>query len=95
MKDKPEDLKLREHEKVLSKNQPSSHLCIVADYLVDPTTKLAIKAIKILTQAMARVTLGIEARSRERLARLGSFENVLFKVDKKGQGLEMYRPRIS
>ncbi|KAH9318286.1 hypothetical protein KI387_020055, partial [Taxus chinensis] len=56
--DNPQDLDLLKHDKVLSKKQPSSHLRAIPDYLVDPTTEAASKAVKL-----ARVAMG-QSKSR-------------------------------
>ncbi|XP_057826995.2 DEAD-box ATP-dependent RNA helicase 16 isoform X3 [Cryptomeria japonica] len=52
--DNPKDLDLLKHDKVLSKKQPSSHLCAIPDYLVDPTTEAASKVVKLARGAMGQ-----------------------------------------
>lgn len=48
----PGDLDLLKHDKVLSKKPPAPHLRDVPEYLVDPTTREASKAIKLASAAM-------------------------------------------
>ncbi|GLJ31990.1 hypothetical protein SUGI_0644070 [Cryptomeria japonica] len=52
--DNPKDLDLLKHDKALSKRQPSSYLCSIPDYLVDPATEAARKAVKLARGAMAQ-----------------------------------------
>ncbi|KAG1341849.1 DEAD-box ATP-dependent RNA helicase 16 [Cocos nucifera] len=50
--DNPRDLDLLKHDKLLSKKAPSSHLCDVPEYLLDPTTKEASRIVKLSRAAM-------------------------------------------
>lgn len=40
------------HDKILSKTAPPSHLRVIPDYLIDPTTKQVGKALKLSRAAM-------------------------------------------
>uniref|UniRef100_A0A6V7QRI0 RNA helicase n=1 Tax=Ananas comosus var. bracteatus TaxID=296719 RepID=A0A6V7QRI0_ANACO len=48
----PRDLDLLKHDKILSKTAPPSHLRVIPDYLIDPTTKQVGKALKLSRAAM-------------------------------------------
>ncbi|KAI5075692.1 hypothetical protein GOP47_0009768 [Adiantum capillus-veneris] len=50
--DHPTDLELLKHDKVLSKRQPLPHLKTVPEYMRDPTTEAASKAVKLARAAM-------------------------------------------
>ncbi|CAM6090316.1 unnamed protein product [Calypogeia fissa] len=52
--DNPTDLELLKHDKVLSKKQPSFHLRTVPEYLRDPTTEAASRAMRISRAAMGQ-----------------------------------------
>ncbi|XP_077238452.1 P-loop containing nucleoside triphosphate hydrolases superfamily protein [Tasmannia lanceolata] len=52
--DNPRDLDLLKHDKVLSKKPPPSHLRVVPDYLLDPTTQEASKIVKLARAAMGK-----------------------------------------
>ncbi|KAJ7514469.1 hypothetical protein O6H91_23G045200 [Diphasiastrum complanatum] len=54
--DNPADLELLKHDKVLSKQQPASHLRTVPEYLRDPTTEAASMAVKAARAAMGQST---------------------------------------
>lgn len=69
--DNPKDLELLKHDKVLSKKQPSSHLCAVPDYLVDPTTQIASKAIKLAREAMGQSHSGHRGWFKRKSGRTG------------------------
>ncbi|XP_047956821.1 DEAD-box ATP-dependent RNA helicase 16-like [Salvia hispanica] len=49
--DNPKDLDLLKHDKVLSKKEPAAHLRDVPEYLLDATTKEAIKIVKLARAA--------------------------------------------
>lgn len=69
--DNPKDLELLKHDKVLSKKRPSSHLCAVPDYLVDPTTEVASKAIKLAREAMGQSHSGHRSWFKKKTGRTG------------------------
>lgn len=69
--DNPKDLELLKHDKVLSKKQPSSHLSAVPDYLVDPTTQIASKAIKLAREAMGQSQSGHRGWFKRKTGRTG------------------------
>ncbi|KAH7300616.1 hypothetical protein KP509_24G071500 [Ceratopteris richardii] len=52
--DHPTDLELLKHDKVLSKRQPLPHLKCVPEYMRDPNTEAASKALKLSRAAMGQ-----------------------------------------
>lgn len=63
--DHPTDLELLKHDKVLSKRLPLPHLKTVPDYMRDPTTEAASKAVKLARAAMGQ-TSGFKRKRRSR-----------------------------
>ncbi|XP_077223164.1 DEAD-box ATP-dependent RNA helicase 16-like isoform X1 [Tasmannia lanceolata] len=52
--DNPRDLNLLKHDIVLSRKPPPSHLRVVPDYLLDPTTQEASKIVKLARAAVGK-----------------------------------------
>eukprot|EP01018_Ginkgo_biloba_P036705 Gb_38528 [translate_table: standard] len=69
--DNPRDLELLKHDKVLSKNQPLSHLRAVPDYLLDPTTEAASKVVKFARAAMRQSQPRHDGRLKRKSGRSG------------------------
>lgn len=84
--DNPKDLELLKHDKVLSKKQPSSHLRAVPDYLVDPTTEIASKAIKLAREAMGERHPGHRGWFKRKTGRTGDPLKTFSLESKKGSG---------
>lgn len=84
--DNPKDLELLKHDKVLSKKQPSSHLRAVPDYLVDPTTEIASKAIKLAREAMGQRHPGHRGWFKRKTGRTGDPLKTFSLESKKGSG---------
>lgn len=63
--DHPTDLELLKHDKVLSKRQPLPHLKTVPEYMRDPTTEAASKAVKMARAAMGHLS-GFKRKRKSR-----------------------------
>jgi ATP-dependent RNA helicase DDX56/DBP9 len=73
--DNPTDLELLKHDKVLSKVKPSEHLKTVPEYLRDPTTEAASKAINLARAAMGLAQSSFIKRKKNKRARAGDAPN--------------------
>lgn len=66
--DNPTDLELLKHDKVLSKIAPAPHLKTVPEYLLDPTTEAASRAVNLARAAMNLAqTSFVKRRKNKRL----------------------------
>lgn len=65
--DNPTDLELLKHDKVLSKIAPAEHLKTVPEYLKDPTTEAASRAINLARAAMNLAQVNFVKRRKKRV----------------------------
>jgi ATP-dependent RNA helicase DDX56/DBP9 len=81
--DNPTDLELLKHDKVLSKITPAEHLKTVPEYLRDPTTEAASKAVNMARAAMNLAQSGFVKRKKNKRLRVADAPTAFTKSAKR------------
>lgn len=81
--DNPTDLELLKHDKVLSKIAPADHLKTVPEYLRDPTTEAASRAINLARAAMNLAQTGYIKRKKNKRLRVADAPTAFTKSAKR------------
>ncbi|KAG0615507.1 hypothetical protein M758_5G047000 [Ceratodon purpureus] len=81
--DNPNDLDLLKHDKVLSKIAPAAHLKTVPDYLRDPTTEAASRAVNLARAAMNLAQTSFVKRRKNKRVRVADPPTAFTKSSKR------------
>lgn len=81
--DNPTDLELLKHDKVLSKITPAEHLKTVPEYLRDPATEAASKAVNMARAAMNLAQSGFVKRKKNKRLRVADAPTAFTKSAKR------------
>ena len=81
--DNPKDLELLKHDKVLSKVTPAAHLKTVPEYLRDPTTEAASRAVNLARAAMNVAQSSFNKRRKNKRVRVADPPTAFTKSSKR------------